>query len=214
MKTTKKLLALLLSLLIILSLAACSESPSTDPNAGLYTAVTAEMMGFEMDVSELFGKGFTVELKDKGKCALVVDGKKANGKWTLSGTAFHLEGGGLDCNGTLKDGLMSLDNVMDSGLVLNLTVAGYVAPAQNISTPLVGVWEEVDIDNIYTFNADGSGSEYFEGNSWDMTWTLNGDILTMNFIESGIEEYEIFLDGDTLFVYDEDSDTEYEYYRQ
>ncbi|GHU65769.1 hypothetical protein AGMMS49983_14080 [Clostridia bacterium] len=68
------------------------------------------------------------------------------------------------------------------------------------ASQLVGNWAEVDIDNTYTFNADGTGSEYFEGDSWDMTWTLDGNDLTLDFPETGVEEFTISLKGDTLKV--------------
>lgn len=34
-----------------------------DPNLGLYTATTAEMLGIEMDITDLFENGVTIELK-------------------------------------------------------------------------------------------------------------------------------------------------------
>ena len=77
------------------------------------------------------------------------------------------------------------------------------------SAMLVGVWEEIDIDNIYTFKADGTGDEYYDGTTWKMTWVLNGNILTMDFPETGVEEYEIYLTNDRLVVHNEDIDFEY-----
>ena len=224
MKISKGMICFLFAMLIVLALSACGgkEKASTDPNAGLYTASTVEMMGFEIDAGDAFESGFTIELKDGGKCSLAVDGKKANGKWTLNGTTFHVEGGGLKCDGTLENGVMELIDVM--GMNVTLLTETATAPAKaKASTPaasgnsgnsLVGVWEEIDIDNIYTFNADGTGSEYYDGNTWDMEWTLDGNILTMDFFDAGIEEYEIILDGDTLIVTDASEDIEYEYKRQ
>ena len=221
MKNTKKIIMLTLSLLTILSLAACGggSKASTDPNAGLYTAATVEMMGIEIDASTAFESGFTIELKDGGKCALVVDGKKANGKWTLSGTDFTLKGGGIECSGTLEDGVMTLVDVMSmditltkEGVTLNQSDKSASVPAvSSSSSELVGVWEEVDIDNIYTFNEDGTGSEYYDGDTWDMEWELNGTTLTMDFFDAGVEEYEIDFREGHLFVIDSTDGTEFEY---
>lgn len=41
----KRLFTFLLALAILLSLAACGD----DPNAGMYNAVSCEVMGYEMD---------------------------------------------------------------------------------------------------------------------------------------------------------------------
>ena len=223
MKNTKKMIAILLSLLLVLSLTACGGgSASTDPNAGLYTASTVEMLGVEIDAADAFTSGFTIELKDKGRCALVVDGKKANGKWTLEGTTFTLDGGGIKCEGTLEGGVITLVDVMGmnvtllkDGVTLNKSATSPSAPAASASTSqLVGIWDEVDIDNTYTFNADGTGEEYYAGDTWEMEWKLNGTTLTLDFFDAGVEEYEIeFVDG-TLFVRDPSDDTEFEYTRR
>ena len=82
----------------------------------------------------------------------------------------------------------------------------------DLATQLVGYWEEVDIDNSYTFNADGTGNEVFEDNVWDMTWTLEGDTLTMDFPDTGVEEYKIIIKGDKLTV--KNSPYDYEYIRK
>ena len=72
---------------------------SSDPNLGVWTAVSAEMSGVSVDVSDLFSNGFSIELKAKGKCTFSVDGVSANGKWSLDGSEIHVEGGGVDCDG-------------------------------------------------------------------------------------------------------------------
>lgn len=74
---------------------------------------------------------------------------------------------------------------------------------------LLGTWQEVDIDNSYTFKADGTGSEHFEGDTWEMTWTLSDSTLTMDFPATGVEEYEITLSGNTLKVHNPIVDYEY-----
>ena len=77
------------------------------------------------------------------------------------------------------------------------------------SFSLVGVWEEIDIDNVYTFNADGTGSEYYDGETWQMTWKLVGNTLTMNFPKTGVEVYEITLTENYLIVHNPVIDFEY-----
>ena len=67
-----------------------------------------------------------------GKCKLTADGESANGKWTLDGTKFHVEGGGIECDGTLENGVMSIDY---DGVVFNLINEAYAAPAAQAPAP-------------------------------------------------------------------------------
>ena len=116
----KKAIAILLTVCtVLICLSACGgKNDPNDPNQGVWKATTGEMFGLSMDVEELFGQGFTIELKANGKCALNVDGKKANGTWTLNDGAFTVKGGGIDEKGRLENGKLTLENVMGMGLTL------------------------------------------------------------------------------------------------
>ena len=107
---------------LLIGVTACKNnsagSASDDPNLGLWIATTGEMLGISIDVTDMFGKGFTIELKANGKCTLNVDGKKANGKWTLTDGAFTAKGGGVECIGRLENSVLTLDDVMGMGLTL------------------------------------------------------------------------------------------------
>ena len=113
----RKLLSCLLAALLVLTFLGCSGGKDDDPNLGLYTAKTAEYRGVTVDVSEFFEQGFAIELKSGGKCKLTADGTSANGRWTLDGTAFHVNGGGIDCDGTLENGVIRLNY---DGVVFNM----------------------------------------------------------------------------------------------
>ena len=129
----KKILACLLAVLLLaLALGCSSGDDKNDPNLGVYTAKTAEYSGITLNVDQFFEKGFTIELKSGGKCKLTADGKSANGKWTLEGTKFHVNGGGIDCDGTLEKGIIRLDY---DGVVFNLVNEAYAAPAAQAPSP-------------------------------------------------------------------------------
>ncbi len=129
----KKILACLLAVLLLaLALGCSSGDDKNDPNLGVYTAKTAEYSGVTLNVDQFFEKGFTIELKSGGKCKLTADGESANGKWTLDGTKFHVEGGGIECDGTLENGVMSIDY---DGVVFNLINEAYAAPAAQAPAP-------------------------------------------------------------------------------
>ena len=128
----KKILSLMLAVLLLALAVACSSGDDNDPNLGVYTAKTAEYSGITLNVDQFFEKGFTIELKSGGKCKLTADGESANGKWTLEGTKFHVNGGGIDCDGTLENGVMSIDY---DGVVFNLVNEAYAAPAAQAPSP-------------------------------------------------------------------------------
>ena len=92
------------------------------------------------------------------------------------------------------------------------TASSAVAGDDSLEKQLLGNWSEVDIDNTYTFNADGTGIETYEGETWDMTWSLNGDVLTMDFPATGVEEYSITIRGNKLTVHN--PVVAYDYIRQ
>lgn len=122
----KKILSLMLAALLLLSFAGCSSGDDeNDPNLGVYTAKTAEYRGLTVEVNQFFEQGFSIELKSGGKCKLTADGESASGKWTLEGTKFHVNGGGIDCDGTLENGVIRLDY---DGVVFNMINEDYVAP--------------------------------------------------------------------------------------
>jgi len=120
-------IAVILIVVLLVSLLGGKSKPgaaSSDPNVGIWTVVTAEMWGMETDISEIFENGFTIELLDKGKCKLNIDGTKGSGKWTLEDGVFTIKGGGLDMSGTLKNGVLVLEDVMGIGLNLKLQKDG------------------------------------------------------------------------------------------
>lgn len=118
-------LALVLIIVLIVSLlGGKGDTASNDPNVGMWNVVSAEMWGFETDISDIFEKGFSIELLDKGKCKLNIDGTKGDGKWTFEDGAITIKGSGLDVSGTLKNGVLVLEDVMGMGLNLKLQKEG------------------------------------------------------------------------------------------
>ena len=110
-------------LLIVLLIRGCTGAvkDAFDPNLGVYNATTAEMFGMEMDVTDVWEGGVSIELKAKDKCVFTIDGEQYNIKWTLDGSDIRIKGKGLDCEGTLNRGVLVLQDVMDMGV--NITFA-------------------------------------------------------------------------------------------
>ncbi|HOF94976.1 MAG TPA: lipocalin family protein, partial [Clostridia bacterium] len=103
-------LVLIIALASILGGSKGKDKVSADPNIGVWNVVSAEMWGFETDISDVFEKGFSIELLDKGKCKLNVDGKKGNGKWTFKDGVLTIKGGGLDLSGEITNGVLVIED--------------------------------------------------------------------------------------------------------
>ena len=120
-------IAAILIVVLIVSLSggkAGDKNASSDPNLGVWKVEYAEMWGFETDIKDIFEKGFTIELLDKGKCKLNIDGTEGNGKWTLKDGVLTIKGGGLDSSGSLKDDVLTLEDVLGTGLKLTFRKEG------------------------------------------------------------------------------------------
>ena len=195
----KKLLTVILALAMVLSMIGCGgSSAEPDPNAGLYEAVSAEMGGISLKVESVFPGGFSLELKDGGKATFHYDGKDYSMKWTLEGKNFHTEGGGAKLDGTLADGTMILENVLDSGVSITLVDKSHSAPAPADDKtaaepdPNAGIYDAVsaemggltvDIQDVYKdgFSLELRNGEdmvfQMDGIDFSIKYTLDGDKL-------------------------------------
>ena len=114
----KKSIALFLLLILgIATLTACggNQVDPNDPKLGKWNAVSVSMMGITMDIEEAFENETSFELKANGSCAIDIDGEKGNGKWTFEGDEITIKGGGAEFNGTIKNGIMTLEE-SDTGM--------------------------------------------------------------------------------------------------
>jgi len=125
----KKIIALLLTLAMLLSLAACGGSAEEDPNAGKYIGISAAVGGFSMPMSDIYPGETWIELKSGGKGDIMLDGDSYGLKWTLEGETFTLTLEGVDSVGTLKNGAIVID-LMDMGCVMTFQKEG-TEPAEN-----------------------------------------------------------------------------------
>ena len=159
-------IALAVILLIALVSSCGGGADADDPNLGVYNAVTAEMWGMEMPITDMFENGVSIELKEKGKCVMNIDGTTGKGKWTLEDGVFYAEAGGAELNGTLEKGVLYAENVLDMGV--NLTFekeGGYVEPIDGpqIEDPGVAIessgiekqWDGTWYGVMYVYEAEG-----------------------------------------------------------
>lgn len=122
----KKVTGILLAALMVFGLTACGGGGGEpdNPRVGTYEGVSVSMMGIELGTEEVFEKGVTLELKNKGKCTLTVDGDGGSGKWTLEGDTIHITGGGADEYGTFtSETELVLENLQGSGVDIKFAKA-------------------------------------------------------------------------------------------
>ena len=142
----KKFLVVVCALAMLFAMCACGAEEEVDPNAGVYDAISAEMYGIKIAVDDVFEDGFSIELQNGGKAIFHYDGEDYSLKWTLDGETFHAEGGGAELDGTLKDGVMDLEDVIGSGIQIRLVDSSKVS-AEDIeafNSDVVSVDEAVD----------------------------------------------------------------------
>ena len=144
----KKIIALLLALAMLLSLAACGGSAEEDPNAGKYIGISAAVGGFSMPMSDIYPGETWIELKSGGKGDIMLDGDSYGLKWALEGETFTLTLEGVDSVGTLKNGAIVID-LMDMGCVMTFQKEG-TEPAENEAPAAsyndAGYWDLIRID--------------------------------------------------------------------
>lgn len=176
------LVAIIAVVLIVVLGGKSDKAAVDDPNLGIYNAKTASMLGIDMNVADLFENGFSIELIANGKCVINADGTRGNGSWTLKGDTFHVNGGGLDCDGTLKAGVLTLEDVLGMGVTLGFEKeGGYTGAVSGASvgdagslTPLQQQWNGTWFGCLYVSDATGDFAK-IPSDSYDVYMTVNVD---------------------------------------
>ena len=141
----KKIIALLLALAMVLSLAACGGSAEEDPNAGKYLGTTAKALGMVMPMSDIYEGETWLELKSGGKGTIMLDGDDFSMKWTLEGEAITITIDGVDSIGTLADGVITVD-LMNMGVEMSFLKEGVEAPVTAATYNDAGYYDLIRID--------------------------------------------------------------------
>lgn len=185
----KKIVAILLTIAMLLSLAACGGG-EPDPNAGKYQGVSAKALGMTMAMSEVYPGETWVELQSGGKGTVMLDGDNFPMKWTLDGEAITITIEDVDSVGRLADGVITVD-MMDMGVEMTFLKEGAEMPAPKATFNDAGYWEIVRMESddlasaiseedmafaksvgvlmYMELNADGTGVLFME-DEMPLTW--------------------------------------------
>ena len=105
----KKLISILLTLAMALSLCACGGPKYDESLLGVYTCYAVEMLGVEMKADEVLSQTSTLELKQGGKGKMDIEGTTGSVKYTLDGENITVDIDGETATGTLKDGVLHIE---------------------------------------------------------------------------------------------------------
>lgn len=210
----KRILAVILALSMIISFTACgSKGPDV---TGKYTAVSATYDG--EDATESLN-GEYIELKNGGK-GTYYSGFEFDLEWKLSGETFtgtvSFMGLGEPCNGTLKDGVLSVTYSDWTYVMVKDGVSAPAAEAANTGNQLAGAYlpsgvqlggQQYSYDDMVSMdmvdgtflklNADGTGEVGLAGETPDsMTFDEATGIITF----STGETLPFSVNGNTISV--------------
>ena len=184
----KKLISILLTLAMLLSLTACGAE---DPNAGIYNAVSCTALGLDLDCERDW-----LELKKGGKAELCLMGEEYFCSWTLEGETFTLKNHGDEFSGTLKNGIITLDY---GDMVYAYMMDGVVTEAGE-TLGHVHQWKDADCENAKTCTECGEtegeplGHTSTEANYQDapvctVCGAVTGEVLQADMEKYGFTEF-------------------------
>ena len=179
-------LVALAAIIYIFSGKSGGKTTTDSADLGLYVARSGEMNGLSINIDSIWDKGFTIELKEKGKADINIDGETGSAKWTLDGEKFTVKGSGIDCSGTLSDGVLTLENAMDSGVTITFTRDGTVLPSasapaaapsaapdsQEPSVPPVNAADDGVLGVYYADKAVAYGMDVAISTMWEKGFSL------------------------------------------
>lgn len=182
----KKLFAILLTFAIVLSLAACGEKDH--PSAGIYNAVSCEALGVELGC-----EGEWLELKGNGRGTIFLMGEEYSCKWELEGENITVTNHGDEFQGTLHNGIITLD-FED---MIYVYLMDPVTDEEGNIRGHVHVWQEADCENAKACSdcgaveGDALGHDATEANYQEPSVCTRCGIILAEKLQPDMEKYGI-----------------------
>lgn len=189
--------------MIVSLLAGCGKA-EPDPNSGVYEGTKAIVMGTAMNIDEFYDGPVTFDIQDGGKCVCDLNGEKSTVKWTREGDKIRFEDDGVELEGTIGGGNLTIINLMDTGVDLELHCDNLLHPemageeGSEKSSVLARLKDAKSGKNVYSGAASApaataTDTASTEASSAEGTGKNDGSI-TVN--EDGSMDGELFLNPD------------------
>jgi hypothetical protein len=159
----KKIGSVLLLLGIMITFTACGGGGEStdDPNLGKYIGDQVEILDWE-PIDEVYGEGENyVELKAGGKGTFCLDGDSTGITWKLDGENLTMTADGMDCIGTLVNGVITTD-FFGMGISMTFIKEGASAP-ENSTAPDSSTPPDDETDGEKAVSGDGGMETYTVG---------------------------------------------------
>lgn len=157
----KKIIALLIGTVMILSLVACGGGRADAQYVGKYVSVAGTALGLTMTGEDI--SGFGLELKEGGKASITIDGETDSIKWTNDDTNITLKVSGQEVVGEIGKDTIKFVNMLDMGLDLTMAKEGTDAADPVHYLPendklMVGTWKSYSVSDVLGDDASGAVS--------------------------------------------------------
>lgn len=224
-RMTKRLSLFMAAALVLSMLAGCGGSGvrADEEYQGKYVAVTGEMLGYALSGDEM--AGFDLELLEKGKVNVTIDGEGYNAKWSNDDTNIILDVDGVEMKGEIGTDTIKFADMLGMGVDITFAKEGTDAANPENYLPeeekkCLGVWKsyqvtdslgddasgEVAADALeLEFKGDKSAVFTYKGNEigtfpWSM-WSGFG-----SFEDEKVSSTWEFVDDEIEFTYTENDD--------
>ncbi len=222
----KKLSAILLSVIMVLSLAACGGGRADDAYIGNWISVAGTAMGVTLTGDDIAGFGLVLEKGGKG--SMSVDGDSANIKWTNNDTTLTISVQGEDFVGNIGADTLVFENLMNLGMDLTFAKEGTSAANPENYLPeaeknMIGTWVSYQVTDVLgddasaevapdalkmTFKGDHTvdiefNGETITGEVWSMldTWGSLDDSEYDFSWDIADGELEVTYNGDNYWIF-------------
>jgi len=154
----KRILSIILTGIMIISLASCGGGRADEAYVGNWVSVSGEAMGVTLTGEDI--SGFGIELKAGGKGTMTVEGDPANIKWTNDETTLTVTVEGENLIANISEDTLVFTDFMGLGMDLTFAKEGTAAANSENFLPenekaILGTWVSNKVTDVLEEDASG-----------------------------------------------------------
>lgn len=141
--------------LAVISLAGCGNADGENPEeyVGKYTAMSAEVSGYQISVEEAIGKAMTLELFSDGTAEFTVGDKAEQGQWNVKNENMTVELSKGLCTGILGENTIAFDDLYSIDASILFAKEGTDAADALLYYPeeeqqVIGTWVAYSVEDL------------------------------------------------------------------